>query len=113
LPQFAKGYCYSERIMYVDKGNYFGAGQLDLYAAPGALSKTQLVFLYPAPIPASDGDVAELLAGPYTGLLVNFRDKHATVSPYMRSCLDDACAAAGYLDLSRYASPEGLMKIMQ
>jgi len=25
LPQFAKGYCYDERIMYVDKENYFGS----------------------------------------------------------------------------------------
>jgi hypothetical protein len=113
LPQFAKGYCYNERVMYVDKENYFGAGELDLYDAPGELSKTQLVFLYPAPIPASGGDVAELLAGPYTGLLVNFRNRHVTVSPYLRSCLDRECSAAGYLDLSRYASPEGLMKIMQ
>jgi hypothetical protein len=113
LPEFAKGYCYNKRIMYVDKENYFGAGELDLYDTLGKLSKTQLVFLYPAPIPGSGGDVAELLAGPYIGLLVNFRNKHVTVSPYLRSCLDDDCSPAGYLDLSRYASPEGLMKIMQ
>jgi hypothetical protein len=113
LPQFAKGYCYYERIMYVDKENYFGAGELDLYDAVEKLLKTQLVFLYPAPIPASDGDVAELTAGPYTGLLVNFRNRHVTVLPYLHSCLDGECAVAGYLDISRYASPEGLMKIMQ
>jgi hypothetical protein len=27
--------------------------------------------------------------------------------------LDSECAAAGYLDVSRYANPAGLMKIMQ
>jgi hypothetical protein len=113
LPQFAKGYCYNERVMYVDKENYFGAGELDLYDAPGNLSKTQLVFLYPAPIPASAGDVAELMTGPYTGLLVNFRNKHVSVEPYLRSCLDGECSASGYLDIGRYASPEGLMKIVQ
>jgi len=113
LPQFAKGYCYSDRVMYVDKENYFGAGEVDLYDAPGSLSKTQLVFLYPVPIPGSGGDVVELLAGPFIGLLVNFRHKHVTVLPYLRSCLDGECAAGGYLDLSRYASPGGLMKIMQ
>ena len=113
LPQFASGYCYSERKMYVDKENYFGAGEVDLYDTAGKLSKTQLVFLYPAPISGSNGDVAELVAGPYIGLLINFRNRHVTVSPYLRSCLNDECAAAGYLDLSRYASPEGLMKIMQ
>ena len=113
LPQFAKGYCYSERVMYVDKENYFGAGQVDLYGAPGSLYKAQLVFLYPAEIPGTSGDVAELLSGPTTGLLVNFRNKHVTVSPYLRSCLNSECAKDGYLDISRYASPEGLMKIMQ
>jgi hypothetical protein len=112
LRQFAKGYCYSNRILYVDKENYFGDGDLDLYDASGKLSKTQLVFLYPVSIPDSK-DVAELLTGPYIGLLVNFRNKHVTVSPYLRSCLDRQCAAAGYLDPSRYASPEGLMKIVQ
>jgi hypothetical protein len=113
LPQFAKGYCYSNRILYVDKENYFGAGDLELYDASGKLSKTQLAFLYPVSIAGSKGDVAELLTGPYIGLLVNFRNKHVTVSPYLRSCVDGACAAAGYLDPSRYASPEGLMKIVQ
>jgi len=113
LPQFANGYCYRNRVMYVDKENYFGAGELDLYDAPAKLSKTQLVFLYPVSIPGSKGDVVELLAGPYIGLLVNFRNKHVSISPYLRSCLDGECAAAGYLDLSRYASPEGLMKIVQ
>jgi hypothetical protein len=113
LPQFAKGYCYSKRILYVDKENYFGAGELDLYDALGKLSKTQLVFLDPVPIPGSKGDIAELLTGPSIGLLVNFRNKHVTVSPYLRSCLNDQCAGAGYLDVSRYASPEGLMKIVQ
>jgi uncharacterized protein DUF1329 len=113
LTQFARGYCYSNRVIYIDKENYFGAGELDLYDAPGKLSKTQLVFLYPVPIPASGGDIAELLAGPFIGLLVNFRNKHVTIAPYLRSCVNGECAAAGYLDVSRYASPEGLMKIMQ
>ena len=113
LPQFAKGYCYSNRILYVDKENYFGAGELDLYDALGKLSKTQLVFLDPVRIPGSKGDVAELLTGPSIGLLVNFHSEHVTVSPYLHSCLNDQCAEAGYLDVSSYASPEGLMKIVQ
>jgi len=113
LPQFAKGYCYSQRIMYVDKENYFGAGELDLYRAPRDLYKTQLVFLYPAEIPATGGDIAELLAGPNTGLLVDFPNRHVTVSPYLRSCINRECAKDGYLDITRYASPEGLLKIVQ
>jgi hypothetical protein len=113
LPRFAKGYCYSERVMYVDKENYFGAGELDLYRAPGDLYKTQLVFLCPAEIPATGGDVAELLTGPNTGLLVDFPNRHVTLSPYLRSCVNSECAKDGYLDITRYASPEGLLKIVQ
>jgi Protein of unknown function (DUF1329) len=113
LPQFAQGYCYGRRVMYVDRENYFGAGELDLYGNGGTMFKTQLTFLYPATIPATDGDVAEPLSGPNTGLLVNFRNRHVTASPYLRACLNIDCSGNGYLDVSRYASPEGLMKIVQ
>jgi len=112
LPAFAKGYCYSRRVMYVDKENYFGAGELDLYAPSGELFKTQLVFLYPESIPATR-DVAELLAGPNTGFLINFTNKHVTISPGLKSCVNSNCAKDGYLDVSRYASPEALSKIVQ
>jgi hypothetical protein len=113
LPQFAHGYCYTRRVMYIDKENYFGAGELDLYGDAGALVKTQLTFLYPAGIQATGGDVTELLSGPNTGLLVNFRNRHVTVSPYLASCINVECSKDGYLDVSRYASPEGLMKIVK
>jgi len=113
LPQFAKGYCYGERILYIDKENYFGAGAVDLYDATGALYKAQLVFLYPESIPGTKGDVAELLSGPYSGLLVDFKNKHVTVEPSLKSCINAACAKDGYLDVTRYASPEGLMKIVR
>jgi hypothetical protein len=113
LPQFAKGYCYSRRVMYVDKQNFFGGGELDLYGETGSLFKAQLTFLYPVTIPATGGDVVELLSGPNAGLLVNFRNRHVTVSPYLVSCFNIECSKDGYLDTSRYASPEGLMKIVQ
>ena len=112
LPAFAKGYCYSRRVMYVDKENYFGAGELDLYNPAGELFKTQLVFSYPVSIPGTR-DVAELLAGPNTGFLINFTNKHVTVSPGLKPCVNSACAKDGYLDVHRYASPEALMKIVQ
>jgi hypothetical protein len=112
LPAFAKGYCYSRRVMYVDKENYFGAGELDLYNPLGDLFKTQLVFLYPQRIPGSGG-VAELLAGPNIGFLINFINKHVTISPGLKPCVNSDCAKDGYLDVHRYASPEALMKIGQ
>jgi Protein of unknown function (DUF1329) len=113
LPSAAKGYCYSRRVMYVDKENYFGAGELDLYNPAGDLFKSQIVLLYPAEIPETGGDVVELLSGPNVGFLVNFSNKHVTVSPGLKSCINTDCAKDGYLDIRRYASPEALMKIVQ
>jgi hypothetical protein len=113
LPSAAEGYCYSRRVMYVDKENYFGAGELDLYNPSGDLFKTQFVLLYPAEIPGTDSDVVELLSGPNVGFLVNFTNKHITVSPGLKPCINSTCARDGYLDIRRYASPDALMKIVQ
>jgi hypothetical protein len=113
LPSAAKGYCYSRRVMYVDKENYFGAGELDLYNPAGDLFKSQFVLLYPAALPDAHGDVTELLSGPNVGFLVNFANKHVTVSPGLKPCINSNCAKNGYLDIRRYASPEALMKIVQ
>jgi hypothetical protein len=99
--------------MYIDKENYLGGQQLDLYDPDGNLFKSQLIFLAPKEIPETDRDVAELVTGPYTGLLVNFKGKHVTISPGLHSCVNTECVKDGYLDTKRYASPEGLMKIVQ
>jgi hypothetical protein len=112
LPAFAKGYCYSRRVIYVDQENYFGSGELDLYGPRGDLFKAQLVVLYPVSIPKTN-DIAEPLAGPSTGFLFDFINKHVTVSPSLRPCINSDCAKFGYLDINHYASPEGLSKIVQ
>jgi Protein of unknown function (DUF1329) len=113
LPSAAQGYCYSRRVMYVDKENYFGAGELDLYDPRGDLFKSQFVLLYPVRIPQTVGDVVELPTGPNVGFLVNFTNKHVTVSPGLKPCVNSDCVKDGYLDIRRYASPEALMKIVQ
>jgi hypothetical protein len=113
LPDLAKNYCYSKRVMYVDKENYFGAGQLDLYGPAGGLFKSQLVFSYPVSIPKTQGDVAQLVAGLSVGFLINFSDRHVTADVGLESCLNSGCAKDGYLDIHRYASPEALMQIVQ
>jgi hypothetical protein len=112
LPAFAKSYCYSRRVIYVDQENYFGSGELDLYGPRGDLFKAQLVGLYPVSIPKTN-DIAEPLAGPSTGFLFDFINKHVTVSPSLRPCINSDCAKFGYLDIHHYASPEGLSKIVQ
>jgi hypothetical protein len=113
LPQFADGYCYGKRVIYIDKETYFAGAQLDLYDPAGNLYKSQLILSYPAPVPGTDGDVAQLGAGPNTSYLINYKDQHVSISPSLQSCVNSDCEKRGYLDVSRYASPEGLMKIVQ
>jgi hypothetical protein len=113
LPQFADGYCYGKRVIYIDKENYFAGAQLDLYDSAGSLYKSQMIFSYPAPVPETHGDVVELTAGPNISYLINFKDEHVSISPSLPACVNSDCEQHGYLDVSRYASPEGLMKIVQ
>jgi hypothetical protein len=113
LPQFASGYCYGKRVMYIDKENYFGGAQLDLYDTAGQLYKSQMIVSYPQSIPGTEGDVVELISGSNTSFLINFKDKHLSIDPNLRSCVNSDCAKLGYLDVSRFASPEGLAKIVQ
>lgn len=112
LPQFAGEYCYGKRVMYIDKENYFGGAQVDLYDSAGELYKTQLIVSCPEAI-ADTADVAQLIAGPNTSFLINFKDKHVSMTVALHSCVNSECAKNGYLDVSRYASPEGLLKIVQ
>lgn len=113
LPQFADGYCYGKRVMYIDKENYYAGAQLDLYEPTGGLYKSQLIFSYPASVPGADGEVAQLAAGPNTSFLINFKDQHVSIAPSLPSCVNSECEKNGYLDVSRFASPEGLLKIVQ
>jgi len=113
LPDFSSGYCYGKRILYLDRENYFTANT-DLYDAAGKLYKWMVIFAYPAIIPGMGLDGQVLSAdGPSTAYMINFQDKHVTTSMGMHACSDGECAKGGYLDISRYASPSGLMKIQQ
>jgi hypothetical protein len=113
LPKHFVGYCYGKRILYLDKENYFSTNA-DLWDMAGNLYKWIAVFAYPGLIPGLglDGQLVTI-TGPNTGYIVNFQDQHATVFIGLHVCVDRECAKRGYLDISRYASPEGLMKIQQ
>ncbi len=113
LPAFARGYCYGKRILYLDKENYFPVNT-DLYDPANNLYKWIVIFAYPAIIPGLglDGQMITI-TGPNTAYAVNFQDEHATVFIGLHVCVDKECEAKGYLDISRYSSAEGLMKIVQ
>jgi hypothetical protein len=113
LPAVSRGYCYGKRLMYFDKENYF-PDHTEVWDRAGNLYKWIVVFAYPAILPNLGLDGQEVtITGPNTGYVVNFQDQHATVFIGLHVCVDKECDAQGFSDISRYASPEGLMKIMQ
>jgi len=111
-PQFQKGYCYGDRLMYVDADTYFPLA-FDIWDTAGKLYKTIQIFNVPLPVPASKGDNILTLGIAY-GFAVNFLDEHGSIfTGRMPICLDHECDSRGFSDISRYAQPDGLMKIGQ
>ena len=109
LPAYSQGYCYSRRVLYVDKETFFPLA-IELYDQKGALSKFITQFWTPQAIP--DNGSALGTNGPQSGWSINFADKHVTIALTESSCYNTNCDPQ-FLDASQYASPEGLMKIIQ
>jgi len=109
LPAYASGYCYSRRVIYVDKETLYPL-TIDLYDSAGGLYKLWLGLQTPIRVP--DTGAALGVNGATELLIVNFKDKHLTVATTAHPCFNTDCDAQ-YLDISRYASPEGLSKIAQ
>ena len=113
LPQSSAGFgCYGKRVLYLDRQNYFPAST-DLWDTAGNLYKWLFVLERPAFIPGLglDGQLLTI-SGNNTAYVVDFQDKHITIVVGLHVCVDGECAKT-YLNISRYASPEGLMKIQQ
>ena len=109
LPAYASGYCYSRRVIYVDKETLFPLA-IDLYDPAGALYKFWVGFQTPLRVPNTGTALG--VNGATDLLIVNFKDKHMTAATAANPCFNTDCNAQ-YLDVSRYASPEGLSKIAQ
>ena len=109
LPAYNRGYCYSRRVLYIDKETFLPLA-IELYDPQGALFKLITQFWTPMAVP-SGGSVLGT-NGPQAGWSINFLDKHASISLTQTSCYNTNCQPQ-YLDASQYASPEGLMKIIQ
>jgi hypothetical protein len=113
LPALSRGYCYGKRLLYLDKENYF-PDHTEVWDRAGHLYKWIVVFAYPAIIPGLGLQGQEVtITGPNTGYVVNFQDQHATVFIGLHVCVDHECDSQGFSNVGRYASPDGLMKIMQ
>jgi hypothetical protein len=109
LPAYTSGYCYGRRVIYVDKETLFPMA-IDLYDPAGGLYKSWLSLL--TPLPAPGAGTALGVNGATDLLITNFRDKHMTMATAESPCFNTNCNAQ-YLDVTRYASPEGLSKIAQ
>jgi hypothetical protein len=111
-PQFEKGYCYGDRLMYVDRDTYFPLA-FDVWDKAGKLYKTIQIYNLPLPVPGAPGDEILTLGIAY-GYVANFLDEHGTIfSGRVPLCLDRECDKSGFSDINRYALPDGLMKIGQ
>jgi len=109
LPAFSSGYCYSRRVLYIDKQTFLPLA-IELYDPQGSLFKFITQLWTPMAIP-SGGSVLGT-NGPQAGYSINFLDKHVSIALTQTSCYNTSCQPR-YLDASEYASPEGLMKINQ
>lgn len=110
LPQFGKGYCFSRRVVYVDKDTLFGLAA-DLYDAGGKLYKMLLLFNLVVGIPNTPDHLLTL--APAAGYAANFQDEHASTFIGTVPCIDHDCDAGGWTNISRYGAADGLMKIAQ
>jgi hypothetical protein len=109
LPAYSQGYCYSRRVLYVDKETFLPLA-IELYDPQGGLFKFITQFWTPLAVPS--GGAVLGTNGPQAGWSINFGDKHVSISLTQTSCYNTDCQPQ-YLDASQYASPEGLMKIIQ
>src|SRR5262249_2292458 len=111
LTQYTAGYCYGNRLIYVDQQNYY-PDYVDLYDSSLKLYKGLMVFLMPNAIPGAPGTYS-LNISSSNAILGNSKDNHASLLECLRSCSNHDCDQQGYTDATRWALPEGLMKIMQ
>jgi hypothetical protein len=110
LPAFSTGYCYGRRTVYIDKDTLFPIA-VDLYDAGGKLYKMILLFNLVVKIPNTQDNLLTL--APAAGYAANFQDEHASTYIGTIPCIDHDCDSAGWTNISRYGTADGLMKIAQ
>ena len=112
IPSEAAGYCYSSRIMYVDK-ELWGGGWVDLYDSNRKLWKAIYYYGFFADIPGlghSGNGVASVA--------YDLQNSHMTVwcgyaNPGKRKPYIDSQVPKEYFNGVKYGTPSGLMQIMR
>ncbi len=112
LPQFAHGYCYGARVIYVDKKMFVPLAQ-DLFASDMKLWKGQMTMYSPQDLPDQKGYFVNQAQG-ITNMW-DFQNYHA--SQAINLSRDANSRNRGipvqYQDAGRYATPAGMSQIMR
>jgi Protein of unknown function (DUF1329) len=114
IPSEAPGYCYSKRIIYVDKET---ARELwnTIYDSTGSLWKIYMDAYHPRKVPGTDG---ETIFGRFFAIGWDLQNDHISLGYEDGSNFGDMIGMnsevpKGYDDVSLYSSPGGLMHIMR
>ncbi len=112
LPEYAVGYCYSRRVLYVDKET-MAPGWIDLYDKDGKLWKTGPEANYPLAVPGTNGgEQVALPAGAWSELW-DLQNVHSSISVPMEPARFTDDVAPRFKSIDRYATPAGLDQVMQ
>jgi hypothetical protein len=111
VPSYANGYCYSRRVLYIDKDT-LAPGWVDLYDKNGKLWKTGPEVNYPLAVPGANGEQLALPAGAWSELW-DLQNVHSSISVPMEPAKFTEDVAAKYKSIERYATPAGLDQVMQ
>jgi hypothetical protein len=109
-PAYLHGYCYSRRVLYIDKET-FQPQWVDLYDANGKLWKTGPALNHIQPVPGG-GEAVVVPAGAWYELW-DVENGHASISVPMQLSRLTSDVQPRYLNLQRYATPAGLDQVMQ
>jgi hypothetical protein len=112
IPSEAAGYCYSSRIMYVDREHWLG-NWVDLYDSNHKLWKSISYYNNAGEVPG----IGHMWYG-VSSSAMDFQNSHETVwcgfgNPWKRNPYIDVNVPKEYFDGVKYGSPGGLMEIMR
>lgn len=112
IPDYAAGYCYARRVLYVDKET-LAPGWVDLYDKYGKLWKTGPEANYPLAVPGTNGgEQVALPAGAWSELW-DLQNVHSSISVPMEAARFTEDVAPRFRSIDRYATPAGLDQVMQ
>jgi hypothetical protein len=113
IPSEAAGYCYSSRVMYIDKEHWNG-NWVDLYDSNKKLWKSIAYYNDAGEVAGGYGHMWDGVSS----MAMDFQNSHETVwsgfgNPAKRKPYLDTNAPKEYFDGVKYGSPGGLMQILR